>query len=161
MSAWDRLNEFKDKNLTVLSGGLRCDACKETISKKKSSVKKHIQSQKHIKSKDVIKTSKKKDQVIRDLMARNTAGSKAKGSTLPEDMRLYRYELVETLLKAGISISKADIMRPFLEKYCHRLTSRSHLAEFIPLILQKEKDTVKLKLLQTMIFPLFLTAVHG
>jgi hypothetical protein len=77
VSAWDRLNEFKDKYLTVLSGGLRCDACKETISKKKSSVKKHIQSQKHIKSKDVIKKSKKKDQSIRDLMARNTTGSKA------------------------------------------------------------------------------------
>ena len=153
VSAWDILNEFKDEYLTVLSGGLRCDACKETISKKKSSVKKHIQSQKHIKSKDVIKTSKKKDQSIRDLMARNTTGSKAKGSTLPEDMRLYRYELVETLLKAGIPISKADIMRPFLEKCGHRLTSRSHLAEFIPLILQKEKDTVKAEIVANDDFP--------
>ena len=140
VSAWERLKEFKDDYLTVVSGKLRCDACKETISKKKSSVKKHILSQKHIKSKDVIKKSKMKDQSIRGLMARS---SKAKGSTLPEDMRLYRYELVETLLKAGIPLSKTDIMRPFLEKYGHRLTSRSHLAEFIPLILKKEKDTVK------------------
>jgi hypothetical protein len=145
----------------VLSGGLICDACKETISKKKSSAKKHIQSQKHIKLKDVIKKSKKKDQSIRDLMARNTTGSKAKGSTLTEDMRLYRYELVETLLNAGIPLSKADIMRPFLEKYGHRLTSHSHLAEFIPWILQKEKDTVKAEIAANDIFPLFLTAVHG
>ena len=117
VSAWERLKEFKDDYLSVVSGKLRCDACKETISKKKSSVKKHILSQKHIKSKDVIKKSKMKDQSIRGLMARN---SKAKGSTLPEDMRLYRYELVETLLKAGIPLSKTDIMRPFLEKYGHR-----------------------------------------
>ena len=62
-------------------------------------------------------------------MARN---SEAKGSTLPEDMRLYRYELVEILLKAGTLFLKADILRPFLEKYDHRLT------EFIPLILEKD-----------------------
>lgn len=80
VSAWDRLTEFKDEYLTVLSGKLRCDACKETIAKKKSSVKKHIKSQKHIKAKDVINKSKMKDQSIRVLMARN---SEAKGSTLP------------------------------------------------------------------------------
>ena len=78
-----------------------------------------------------------------DLMTRN---SKAKVSTLPEDMRLYRYELVEILLKAGIPLSKADILRPFFEKYGHRLTSRSHLAKFIPLILKIEKHTVKAKI---------------
>ena len=68
-------------------------------------------------------------------------------------MRLYRYELVETLLNAGIPLSKADIMRPFLEKYGHRLTSRSHLAEFIPLILRKEKDTVKAEIAANDDFP--------
>ena len=140
VSAWQRLDGFKGEYLTVVSGKLKCDVCKESISKKKSSVKKHVASQKHIKSKDVIKKSKIKDQNIKDLLAGNY---KAKGSTLPEDMRIYRYKLVETLLKAGIPLSKADIMRPFLEKYGHRLISRTHLAEFIPLILKKEKDTLK------------------
>ena len=85
-----------------MSGNLRCDACKETISKKKSSVKKHAASAKHIKALENIKKSKMKDQNIKDLLAK-TSG-KAKGSTLPEDMRLYRYELVEALLKAGIPL---------------------------------------------------------
>ena len=49
-SSWDRVKEFKDQCLTVVSGNLRCDACKETISKKKSSVKKHVASAKHIKA---------------------------------------------------------------------------------------------------------------
>ena len=61
-------------------------------------------------------------------------------------MRLYRYELVETLLKAGIPLFKVDSLRPFLEKYCHRLTSRNHLAEFIPMIRQKEMNFVKSKI---------------
>ena len=31
VSAWDRLNQFKGKHLTMVSGKLRCDACKETF----------------------------------------------------------------------------------------------------------------------------------
>ena len=141
VSAWDRVNEFKDQCLTTVSGNLRCDACRETLSKKKSSVKKHVLSIKHIKALENIKKSKEKDPNIKDLLAKTSGG--AKGSTLTEDMRLYRYELVETLLKAGIPLFKVDSLRPFLEKYCHRLTSRNHLAEFIPMIRQKEIDFVK------------------
>ena len=141
VSSWDRVKEFKDQCLTVVSGNLRCDACKETISKKKSSVKKHVASAKHIKALENIKKSKMKDQNIKDLLA--ITSGKAKGSTLPEDMRLYRYELVVALLKAGIPLLKVDILRPFLEKYGHRLTSRNDLAEFIPMIRQREVDLVK------------------
>ena len=34
VSSWERVNEFKDHCLTVESGSLRCDACRETLSKK-------------------------------------------------------------------------------------------------------------------------------
>ena len=149
VSAWDRLNQLKGKHLTVMSGKLRCDACKETVCKKKSSVSKHIASQKHIKSKEVIAKSKKKDQSIVDLMKRNDEQMNPKGSTLPKDMRLYRYELVESLLTTGIPISKVDNLRPFLEKYGHRLTSSSHLTELIHLILKREKDCVKSEIATT------------
>ena len=103
--------------------------------------KKHVSSIKHIKALENIEKSKKKDPNIKDLLAKTSGGTK--GSTLLEDIRLYRYELVETLLKAGIPLLKVDSLRPFLEKYCHRLTSRNHLAEFIPMIRQKEIDFVK------------------
>ena len=121
MSVWDRVNEFKDQCLTTVLGNIRYDACRETLSKIKSSVKKHVSSIKHIKALENIKKSKKKDQNIKDLLAKISGG--AKGSTLPEDMRLYRYELVEALLKAGIPLLKVNSLRPFLEKYGHRLTS--------------------------------------
>ena len=32
VSAWDRVNEFKDQCLTTVLGNLRCDACRETLS---------------------------------------------------------------------------------------------------------------------------------
>ena len=107
----------------------------------KKKKKKHVSSIKHIKALENIEKSKKKDPNIKDLLAKTSGGTK--GSTLLEDIRLYRYELVETLLKAGIPLLKVDSLRPFLEKYCHRLTSRNHLAEFIPMIRQKEIDFVK------------------
>ena len=153
VSAWDRVNEFKDQCLTTVSGNLRCDACRETLSKKNSSVKKHVSSIKHIKALENIKKSKKKDQNIEDLLAKTSGG--AKGSTLPEDMRLYRYELVEALLKAGIPLLKVDRLRPFLEKYGHRLTSRNHLAEFIPMIRHVKKSSSFKLLLEK--FSLFCT----
>lgn len=140
VSSWERIKEFKDEYLTTVSGKLRCDACKEIISKKKSSVKKHVASQKHLKSKDAIRREKKRDQSVKDLLTKN---SEAKGATLPEETRLHRFELVESFLKAGIPLLKVDTLRPFLEKYGHRLTSRSHLTEMIPLILKKERDLVK------------------
>ena len=59
VSAWDRVNECKDQCLTTVSGNLRCDACGETLSKRKSSVKKHVSSIKHIKALENIKKSKK------------------------------------------------------------------------------------------------------
>ena len=113
----------------------------EKLFPKKSSVKKHVSSIKHIKALENIKKSKEKDPNIKDLLAKTSGGAKA--STLPEDIMLYRYELVETLLKAGIPLLKVDSLRPFLEKYGHRLTSRNHLTEFIPMIRQKEIDFVK------------------
>ena len=151
VSAWDRVNEFKDQCLTSVSGNPRCDACRETLSKKKNSVKKHVSSIKHIKALENIKKSKKKDQNIKDLLAKTSGG--AKGSTLPEDMRLYQHELVKALLKAGSPLLKVDILRPFLEKYGHPLTSRNHLAECIPMILQKKIDFVKSEIAANSAFP--------
>ena len=41
LSSWQRVQGHKNEYLTSVDGKLRCDACKETISKKKSTVKKH------------------------------------------------------------------------------------------------------------------------
>ena len=40
-SAWQRIQEHKNEHFTVVKGLLRCDACKESLSKKKSTVKIH------------------------------------------------------------------------------------------------------------------------
>ena len=148
LSSWQRVQEHKGEYLKAVSGKLRCEACKETISKKSSTVKKHIQSAKHVKAKKAILDSKKKDQSVLDLIKRNDQAKHPKGETLPLDMHLYRFELVECFLAAGIPLSKIDCLRPFLERYGHRLTSESHLRELVPSVVTKEKETLKSELSQ-------------
>ena len=78
-----------------------------------------------------------------ELLRRNDQAKHPKGETLPHDMRLCRFDLIQSFLTAGIPLSKIDCLRSFLEKYGHRLTSQSHLRELIPTVLQKEKETLK------------------
>ena len=90
--------------------------------------------------------STKKDQSVLELLRRNDQAKHPKEEILPHDMRLYRFDLIQSFLTAGIPFSKIDCLRSFLEKYGHRLTSQSHLRELIPSVLQKEKETLKSEL---------------
>ena len=57
VSAYQRVRENRNEFLSVTSKNmLRCDACKETISKKKSTVCKHINSVKHNDAKILLNT---------------------------------------------------------------------------------------------------------
>ena len=105
---------------------MRCDACKEDISKKKSTVRKHIASAKHKEAKTVIQNSKKRDQSLLTFLRKTDEKDHSKGETLPEDMRIFRFDLVKSFFyqHAGIPLSKIDHLRSFLEKYGHRLTAQ-------------------------------------
>ena len=124
MSAYQRVRENQNEYLSITSKNmLRCDACKEALSKKKSIVRKHNN------AKRAIQNSKKRDQSLLKFLRTNDEKDNPKGETLPEDMRLFRSDLVETFLSAGIPLSKTDLLRPLLEKYGHRLTGHGHLSQ--------------------------------
>ena len=125
---------------------LRWDECKETISKKKSTVRRHINSVKHNDAKRAIQNSKKRDQSLLTFLRRKDEEDNPKGETLPADIRLFRFDLVEAFLSAGIPLSKIDHLRSFLEEYGHRLTAHDHLSQMIPSIIEKEKETLKTEL---------------
>ena len=147
VSAYQRVRENRNGFLSVTSKNmLRCDACKKTISKKKSTVRKHINSVKHNDAKRAIQNSKKRDQSLLTFLRRKDEEDNPKGETLPEDMRLFRFDVVEAFLSAGIPLSKIDHLRSFLEKYRHRLTAHGHLSQMIPSIIEKEKETLKTEL---------------
>ena len=148
VGAWLRVQEHKNEYLIVAEAcRLRCDACKETLSKKKSTVKKHIASAKHAQAKKGIELSKKKDQTLIQLLSKHDTANDPKGETLPQDMRIYR---IESFLAAGIPLRKIDALRSFLEKYGHRLTSSTHLRQLIPSV--HDKETLKKELSKTQAF---------
>ena len=144
--AWDRVQKYKEEYFCVMQGKLCCNACKEVLRKKESTIKKHIKSNKHEKAKKQLQAEKLKDQSIVKLLKANDSKTNPKGETLPQEMRVYRFDLVENCLAAGVPLAKVDSLRPFLEKYGHRITSHSHLSEMIPAVLAKEKETLKSEL---------------
>ena len=65
VSAYQRVRENRNEFLSVTSKNmLRCDACKEIMNKKKSTVYKHINSVKHNDTKRAIQNSKERDQSL-------------------------------------------------------------------------------------------------
>ena len=64
VSLWERVEQYENEYFTVVNGKLRCDACKEFISKKKSSIVKHVQSRKHLTGKKEIERRKTREQSI-------------------------------------------------------------------------------------------------
>ena len=145
-SAWDRITEYPKHHFAVVNRKLRCNACSEIISEKKSSIEKHIKSKKHERGLSEIAKSESESQTITACLQRRDNREKACGSTLPAEMRLFRFEVVESFLSGGIALAKVDALRPLLEKYGHRLTNRAHLSELIPAVLENEKDKLKKEL---------------
>ena len=143
-SPFDRQREYPSEHFAVVSGTLRCNACSETLSLKKSSLEKHIKSKKHSKGISSIMKDKKSKSIIKCLNKMDNRDPPS-GSTLPQDMHLFRFEVVQSFLSGGIALSKIDTVRPIFEKYGHRLTSVTHLAELIPTVLEKETIKNELK----------------
>ena len=65
------------------------------------------------------------------------------GTSLFMAERVYRVKVVENFLRAGIPLAKVDDLRALLEENGLKLTHSFHLADYIPVLLQQEKETLK------------------
>lgn len=138
----DRIKQFPDQKLCIREGKLFCAACKENVSSKKSILKAHVLSKKHIIGKEKILKSKMKEQTMMEALKKGSV--KSKDSTLPLASQVYRSDVVEEFLKAGIAVSKIDNLRPLLEKHGgYRLTHSSNLSEYISLVYKQEIERLK------------------
>ena len=82
----DRVQKYKEEYFCVIQGKLCCNACKEVLSKKESTIKKYIKSNKHEKAKKQLQAEKLKDQSIAKLLKANDLKTNPKGDTLPQEM---------------------------------------------------------------------------
>ena len=58
-------------------------------------------------------------------------------------------KVVETLLRGGIALSKAEVLRPLLEEHCYRLSGHGHLSDLVPFVFSREVEALKEELFPT------------
>lgn len=143
-SAGKRVAEFPDHSFKAVTlSTLRCLACAENVSTKKSSTKVHIESKKHVEHlARMLNNDKNKEDIISHLKTYDNEVH-PKGETLDQTTRVFRLDAVRALLSAGIPLAKLDDLRPFLEKYGHSLTHSSNMSDLVDFIHKKELDDVK------------------
>ena len=76
-------------------GRLFCNACRETISVKRSTVANNIKSTKHMKSKIKLSQRQSKDTDLLSALRKYNAETNPVGQTFPDDQRLYRQPLFQ------------------------------------------------------------------
>lgn len=125
------------------NGKLFCTACREELSLKSFVLKKHIQSGKHVEGKKRLARKLSSEVEIALALNAHNSHNHLEGECLPVDQQVYRVKVVSALLKAGVSINKLSCFREILEENALWLTNRSHMANLIPFILEREKSKLK------------------
>ena len=138
-----RVKEFPDEEFLVSLGRLFCNACRETLSVKRSSVLNHVRSVKHRESKAKQKSRQAKDMNLVSALKKYDEAKNPVGQTLPDDQRLYRVKVVKAFMRAGIPICKLDILRDILEEKAFRLADTRHMLDLIPFILGEERAAIQ------------------
>ena len=114
--------------MCISAGELRCAACKI-----KSSIDSHIKGERH---KERVREHTQRHAADTDLrkemVTYYTENPDETNASVNPDNLVFRARVVQTLLAAGIPLTKADRLRPLLEQSGFRLSRCSHLAELIP-----------------------------
>ena len=140
VSPSQRVKEFSSEELSISLGRLFCNACRETISVKRSTVLNHVRSVKHGESKAKLNSRQAKDINLVSALKKYDADKNPVGQTLPGDQRLYRVKVVKAFMRAGIPI---DILRDILEEKALRLADTRHMLDLIPFILDEERGLIR------------------
>ena len=142
-----RVKEFPNEDLTIsATGKLFCNACRETLCVKRSTITGHIKSAKHAKGKAKLKTRQARELDIAAALKKYDKEVYPQGENLPNEQRVYRVRVLTSFLRAGVPITKLPFFRDVLEENSLRLTERSHMIDLIPFILAEEKEQIKEKI---------------
>ena len=140
-----RVKEFPNEALVVSPGNRRLffNACRETLSVKRSTVADHIKSSKHKASKKKLRSKEAKQQDIAIALTKYDQSVHPVGENLTSEQRVYRIKVATAFLRAGIPLAKLVHFRDILEENALRLTDSSHMLDLIPFILEQEKSKIK------------------
>ena len=111
-------------------------------------MEKHIESRTHFAGKEKRKSERYRQQKVAkswdDYQKRHGKDLSGAGftSAIPVQQSLRRVAVVTEFLKAGIPLAKIDSLRLLLEDGSERLTDSSHMATYVPFVLETEKSDI-------------------
>ena len=139
-----RMTEFPFQSFTSFEGVLFCDSCKAKVDLKKSTIDVHVSSKKHGEKLALYDEKKVSDADKREtLLTYFKENPDNKFSTVDIDVHTKRYNVVETLLYAGIPLAKIDDLRQLLERAGCGMSHSRNMAIYIPRILEAEQKLLK------------------
>ena len=146
-----RIAEFPSDSLFKNEKGqLHCKACGLELSLRLGSLRSHLNSAAHKQKHKAHVESLVDDGDLTGWVTRHfEQNADAQGHTLPSDVHVYRWRVVESFMFAGIPLAKTDMLRHLLERANYPLTHSSHLGQdYIPLIEEREIKRVVKELLK-------------
>lgn len=138
-----RVTEYPGEHLKVSRGKLFCEACREILSVKRSTLANHITSSKHLAGKKRLKGTESKQKDIAEALSKYNADNHLRGESNPEEHNVFRVKVVKAFLEAGICLSKLKFFRPILEEGNYQLADRRVMQDLIPFILDQERGKIK------------------
>ena len=93
----------------------------------------HMQSSQHKQKLETLQTRMKDDTDLQsELITYYTERPEESGSSTHPKQSVYRLQVVQAFMCAGIPLQKVDMLRPLLERAGFALTGANHLTELIP-----------------------------
>ena len=119
-------------------GKLFCNACREEVSLKRSSVRNHTRYTKHNEGKKELAKRVAREQEIAVSLKPHNAENHLVGETLPDEQQIFRVKVV-TFFRAGVPLSKLIHFKGLLEEVAYNHTNRHNLSDLVPFIQPQEK----------------------
>ena len=150
-----RVSEFPGEHLVADCGKLDCLACHTEISLKRSIIRLHLLTNCHIKGKAQFAKEEERQQLVKQsflayqecLRAEKRLAGTGMTEAVSTDVSLRRIEVVRSMMLSGLPLAKVDVLRPLLENGgALRLTYFSHMAQYIPFILEEGEKYLKAEL---------------
>eukprot|EP00733_Pompholyxophrys_punicea_P001149 Pompholyxophrys_punicea_v1_NODE_508_length_1810_cov_3.367521.p1 type:complete len:390 gc:universal NODE_508_length_1810_cov_3.367521:416-1585(+) len=154
--AADRVLNNSGQSLKAESkDSLRCIACRESVNTKTGVLNSHLISKKHLNNLEMYMKNAQKDSDIKIALKVYDKEAHTKGETLDPAIRVFRLDVLQTFMSAGVPIAKMDTFRPLFQKYVFPLTSSDHMRDLILFVREQEVALVSKEILNKYLCVIF------
>ena len=138
-----RIREFPGQSLVVRAGKLFCQCCAVPVGTKTSTIKNHFKGAGHKSKLETFFVLNQRDaEVLKGLQKYQEMQDT--GTNVSDEVRVFRFKVAETFLRAGIAFDKVQYLGPLFEQVGYKVGGRGTLAEYCePVLLAQQRKKVK------------------